>query len=62
MTLNYVNQWWPSSSTEAGASPVSVTSGVTTPDIDATMATGGMITGPVTDSPRRQTAWAAAWP
>ena len=37
---NYVDQWYPNVSSQAAASPVSVTSGVTTPDINEAMATG----------------------
>ena len=46
---NYASQYYNNRSTLATADPVSVTGGSTTSGIDAAMATGGQITGKVTD-------------
>src|SRR5664280_2158259 len=45
---NYIGQWWDNVSSEASATPVPVGTGVTTPNIDAAMVTGGQISGHVT--------------
>src|SRR5664280_25456 len=47
-TSNYIGQWWDNVSSEASATPVPVGTGVTTPNIDAAMVTGGQISGHVT--------------
>ena len=45
---NYVPQWWNDVSSQSNATAVSVTSGVTTPGINAAMVVGGQISGTVT--------------
>ena len=49
--LNFVAQYYEGSSTEMGAKPVHVTSGLKTGPIDAVMAAGAEITGTVTAAP-----------
>ncbi|MCL5445014.1 MAG: carboxypeptidase regulatory-like domain-containing protein, partial [Actinobacteria bacterium] len=49
-TGNYLNQWYEGAATEASATAVGVGDGSTTTGIDATLATGGSITGTVTNS------------
>jgi 5-hydroxyisourate hydrolase-like protein (transthyretin family) len=46
---NYAPQFYKGKSTLASATPISVTSGSTTADIDAAMAAGGQVKGTVTD-------------
>src|SRR5664280_2678729 len=45
---NYIGQWWDNVSSQAAATPVSVTSGVITTGINAAMVAGGVISGTVT--------------
>ena len=47
---SYVTQWYKGASTQASATPVSVTAGQPTTGIDAAMAPGGSISGTVTDT------------
>ena len=47
---NYLTQYYNGKSSFAEASPVSVTAGVTTPSINAALATGGQISGKVTNA------------
>lgn len=47
---NYLPQYYHGESTLASADPVTVTSGQTTTDIGAALASGGQVTGTVTDS------------
>ncbi len=47
---NYVSQFYNGKATLAAADPVSVTAGSTTSSINAALATGGQITGTVTDA------------
>ncbi|MCJ7484798.1 MAG: carboxypeptidase regulatory-like domain-containing protein, partial [Candidatus Aminicenantes bacterium] len=49
-TGNYYSKYFPNEDLLAGAIPVPVTSGETTPNIDAQLSAGGTITGRVTDS------------
>ncbi|MGH7735716.1 MAG: carboxypeptidase regulatory-like domain-containing protein, partial [Gemmatimonadales bacterium] len=49
-TSAYAMEWWNGKWTEAGADPVSVTSGVTADSIDAVMLVSGSISGTVTDT------------
>ncbi|MCL4446338.1 MAG: carboxypeptidase regulatory-like domain-containing protein, partial [Actinobacteria bacterium] len=49
-TANVLGQWYKDASTQASATSVSVTVGSTTSGVDATLATGGSITGTVTNS------------
>ena len=47
--LNYLSEWYNDKSSSETADPVAVTAGSITSDIDAQLATGGQITGRVTD-------------
>jgi 5-hydroxyisourate hydrolase-like protein (transthyretin family) len=47
---NYVYQYYPNKSNAAAAQAVSVTAGQTTPDINASLATGATVSGKVTDA------------
>jgi PKD domain/Carboxypeptidase regulatory-like domain len=49
-TLNYVSQYYEDKESSGEATPVSVTAGASTPEIDAAMVAGGRITGTVTDA------------
>ncbi|MGN6868867.1 MAG: carboxypeptidase regulatory-like domain-containing protein [Solirubrobacteraceae bacterium] len=47
---DYVYQYYPGRSNAAAAQPVSVTAGLTTSHVDATLATGATVSGKVTDA------------
>jgi len=47
---NYINQWYDNKASFETGDPVTVTAGVTTPNINAQLATGGIISGTVTNS------------